>query len=226
MSGALGPGAHRPSALGLGVRGFPVGRQLVVGFAVGAAGIVVTAGLMVVTGHAEVTGVGLDVRELALGLLVFGVSALVQEVVFRSLLLTGLRRLTGSAVVALVLSSAAFGFVHLAVSDDATAVSVLSNAMGGLMYGAAFLLSGRIWLPVGLHVAWNLVQGTLLGFVVSGNDDYSGAVLQVTTSGPSWLGGGGYGPEASVFSLVGRAVVIALVLIPAVAGRAGVRGQR
>ena len=214
------------SALGLGVRDFPVGRQLLVGFGIGTVGIAVTTGLLRATDHAKITGADLDLRRLGLGLLVFGVSAVVQEILFRSLLLGGVRRLTGSAGVALVASSALFGVMHLAFSDDATAISVLSNAMGGLMYGIAFIRTGRIWLGVGLHFAWNLVQGTLLGFVVSGNADYSDALMHVMTWGRTWLSGGDYGPEGSVFSLVGRAAVIGLLVIPAVAGRAGARRRR
>jgi membrane protease YdiL (CAAX protease family) len=203
-----------------------VRRDLLVGFGIGALGVAVMAGLLLATGHADITGVSLDAGRFGLGLLVFGVAALVEEVVFRALLLGGLRRLTGSAGVALVLSAALFGLVHLLESDDATAVSVASNTMGGLMYGIAYLRSGRIWLGAGVHFAWNFVQGTVLGFVVSGNDDYSDALVHMTTSGAQWLSGGAYGPEGSVFSLVGRAAIIGLLLTPAVVGRAGVRGRR
>ena len=213
-------------ALGVGVRGIPVGRQLMVGFGIGTTGIAVTAGLMLATGHAEVTGVGLEPGRLALGLLVFGIAAVVEELLFRALLLGGLRRLTGSAGVALALSAALFGLLHLVTTDDTTAVSVLSTTMGGLMYGVAYLRSGRIWLGVGVHLAWNVVQGTVLGFVVSGNDDYSDALVHVTTSGAQWLGGGAYGPEGSVLSLVGRAVVIGLLLTPAAVGRARAPDRR
>ena len=201
-------------------------RDLVVGLGIGATGIAVTAVLMLATGHAEISGVGLDPGRLGLGLLVFGIAAVVEEVLFRALLLGGLRRLTGSAGVALVLSAGLFGLLHLVTTDDATAISVLSTTMGGLMYGIAYLRSGRIWLGVGVHFAWNFVQGTVLGFVVSGNGDYSDALVHVTTSGAQWLGGGGYGPEGSVFSLVGRAVIIGLLLTPGVVGRAGAPGRR
>jgi hypothetical protein len=49
-------------------------------------------------------------------------------------------------------------------------------------------------------------------------------VLQVHSSGADWLGGGDYGPEGSVLSLVGRLAIIALVV--AVTHRAGARGLR
>lgn len=204
---------RRRSVLGLGVRGVPVGRDLLVGAGIGTLGIAVTAVLLLVSGHADLTGVGLDPGRLLLALVVLGGAAVAEELVYRVLMLGGLLRLTGSAAVALVVSAAVFGLVHLTDSTDATAVSVLSNALGGVMYGVAFLRTGRIWMPVGLHFAWNLVQGTVLGFTISGDTDYSGALVHATTSGATWASGAGYGPEGSVFSLVGRAVVIVLVVL-------------
>ena len=187
-------------------------RALVTGLLISAVGMLVTAALLAVAGTVHVVDVRLDLRVLALGTLVFAVSGLVEEVLFRLLLLGGLRRLLHSATAALVISSLAFAALEMVTTDGTTALSVTSTALGGIMYGVAFLRTGRLWLPVGMHVGWNWVQGTVLGFPVSGTTDYSGAFTELATSGPVWLGGGAYGPEASVFSLVGRLVIIALVL--------------
>lgn len=187
-------------------------RALVTGLLISAAGMLVTAALLAVAGTVHVVNVRLDLRVLALGTLVFAVSGLVEEVLFRLLLLGGLRRLLHSATAALVISSLAFAALEMVTTDGTTALSVTSTALGGVMYGVAFLRTGRLWLPVGMHVGWNWVQGTVLGFPVSGTTDYSGAFTELATSGPVWLGGGAYGPEASIFSLVGRLVIIALVV--------------
>jgi hypothetical protein len=174
--------------------------------------LVITA-LLAAAGTVHVLDVRLDLRVLALGTLVFAISGLVEEVLFRLLLLGGLRRLLHSAVAALVLSSLAFAGLELLTTDGTTPLSVTSTVLGGFMYGVAYLRTGRLWLPVGLHVGWNWVQGTVLGFPVSGTTDYSGAFTELARSGPAWLGGGEYGPEGSVFSLVGRLVIIALVVV-------------
>ena len=71
-------------------------------------------------------------------------------------------RLTGSAAIALVVSSVGFGLLHLVTTADATTLSVLSTTLGGVMYGLAYLRTGRIWMGVGIHFAWNFVQGTVL----------------------------------------------------------------
>lgn len=80
------------------------------------------------------------------------------------------------------------------------------------MYGVAYLRTGRIWLPVGIHFAWNYLQGTVMGLPISDDTAYSGVLVHPAIEGPTWLTGGGYGPEGSVFSLLSRAAIIATVL--------------
>lgn len=72
------------------------------------------------------------------------------------------------------------------------------------------LLSGLV-LAIGLHFAWNFVQGPLLGFPVSGIG--AGGLQQVHDAGPVWLSGGAYGPEAGLVGVAFRFVIIALVLL-------------
>ena len=186
------------------------------GAAIGTTGIAVTVVLMAIAGDVQSAGFELDLGVLVTALVVLGLSAVVEELVFRALILGGLLRLTGSAALALVVSSALFGLLHLVTTADATTVSVLSTTLGGVMYGVAYLRTGRIWMGVGIHFAWNFVQATVLGFTMSGTDDYSGGLWHLG-------GGGAYGPEGTVFSFVGRAVVILLVLwMPLSATRAKV----
>ncbi|WP_051551544.1 CPBP family intramembrane glutamic endopeptidase [Nocardioides sp. URHA0020] len=198
--------------LGAGIRGVGAARSIATGLAIAAAGMLVTTGLMAVAGVAHVDGVELHVGVLLLGALVFTLSAYVEELLFRVLMLGGLVRLTGRPWLALAVMAAMVGAFHLATTAHTTALSVLSSTLGGVMYGVAFLRTGSLWLGVGVHLGWNWWQGTVLGFTVSGTDDYSGALLQVHPAGADWLGGGDYGPEGSVLSLVGRLVIIGLVL--------------
>jgi uncharacterized protein len=197
--------------LGFGVRDHPH-REVLSGVVIGSIGMLGTVAVILATGGARVTSVGLDFPLLAVGLLVFVGAALLEETLYRALLLTGLARLTRSPLLALAVTSVVFGLVHVTGSPDATMISVLSNAMGGLMYGIAFLRTGRIWLALGIHFAWNFVQASLCGFATSDNTTFSGAVAHVAVSSTTWLSGGRYGPEGSVVSLLFRLVVIALVL--------------
>jgi membrane protease YdiL (CAAX protease family) len=134
-----------------------------------------------------------------------------EELVNRSLLLSGLAiALRGRSAAAILVTAVAFGLAHL-TNPEASAASALGNGLGGLIYGYAFVMSGRIWLPVGLHFAWNFVQGPLLGFSVSGLP--MGGLQQIHDLGPAWLTGGAYGPEAGAVGILFRFVELALVFV-------------
>jgi len=135
-------------------------------------------------------------------------SALREEFVFRSLMLSGLVVMVRKRWLAVIVMAAFFGLVH-AGNPYASALSVLGNALGGLMYAVAFLGSGRIWLPAGLHFAWNFFQGPVLGFPVSGFE--MGGLVQQSSVGSDLITGGSYGPEAGLVGMAFRFVAIALV---------------
>jgi hypothetical protein len=132
-----------------------------------------------------------------------------EELVNRSILLSGLAiTLGGRSNTAVLITAVAFGLGHLA-NPGASAASALGNALGGLIYGYAMVMSGRLWLPIGLHFAWNFVQGPVLGFPVSGFA--MGGFQQIHDLGPAWLTGGSYGPEAGAVGIAFRFVELALV---------------
>jgi membrane protease YdiL (CAAX protease family) len=138
-------------------------------------------------------------------------SAFAEELIDRGLLLSGLIIvLGGRAKTATVLAALLFGLIH-AANPGASILSAGGNALGGLIYGTAFVLSGRLWLPLGLHFAWNYVQGPLLGFPVSGLN--VGGLQQIHDLGPVWLTGGSYGPEAGLVGMLFRFVALALLLV-------------
>ena len=133
------------------------------------------------------------------------------ETVMRGMLVSGLALLLGGRRIAAVLVAAIlFGLTH-AFFEGASALSIVSNSLGGVMYGLAFVLTGRIWLGVGLHFAWNWVQGPILGFILSGHP-VAGALLRIDDLGPVWLTGGDYGPEGGIVGIGFRFVVIGGVL--------------
>jgi membrane protease YdiL (CAAX protease family) len=131
-----------------------------------------------------------------------------EELRFRGVELSGLRSLLPTWA-ALALSSAAFGAAH-ALNANASWLSIAGNAVDGLVYGYAFLASGAIWLPAGLHAAWNIVQGPVLGLPVSGYVE--GGLWHPAVSGPSLLTGGAYGPEAGLLGLASRFLILALLV--------------
>ena len=159
-------------------------------------------------GMLRVRGVQLPNLGWAIRLPVLGFLAFYEEAVYRSLMLNGLLVLLRKRWLALIVMAAGFGLAH-AGNPNASALSVLGNMLDGLIYGVAFLGSGRIWLPWGLHFAWNVFQGPVLGFPVSGLD--MGGLVQQTPVGNALITGGSYGPEAGLVAMAFRVVAIALL---------------
>ena len=58
----------------------------------------------------------------------------------------------------------------------------------GVFLGAAYMLTRRLWLPIGIHAGWNFTQGGLFGVPVSGLTSHG--LLDASLSGPVWLSGG------------------------------------
>ncbi|AOS62191.1 CPBP family intramembrane glutamic endopeptidase [Actinoalloteichus hymeniacidonis] len=127
--------------------------------------------------------------------------AVTEETLFRGLIFRVLEERVGT-VLALAFSSVLFGLTHL-VNENATLWGTLSIGLtGGVMLAAAYLVTRSLWLPIGLHFAWNLTHAGVFGVVISGSDTPPEGLLNLTLSGPSLLTGGAFGPEASLLALL------------------------
>ena len=126
-------------------------------------------------------------------------TAFIEEIVFRGIVFRIVEAALGTWI-ALILSAAIFGLLHL-VNPHATlqgAMAIVFEA--GVMFAAAFVLTRRLWLPIGIHAGWNFTQGGIFGVPVSGQP--SGGLLDGTLNGPEWLSGGVFGAEASMVAVV------------------------
>lgn len=118
----------------------------------------------------------------------------------------------GAVVLAWVISSSLFGLLHLA-NPNATLVSTVNIAFAGLLLGAGYVLTGRLGIPVGLHITWNFFQGNVFGFPVSGMDDTGATFISIEQGGPPLFTGGVFGPEAGLLDIVATVVGILLILL-------------
>lgn len=85
--------------------------------------------------------------------------------------------------------------------DELISTSACSWVGKGLLLGAAYSFSGNLWLPIGIHWAWNFMEGNIFGFYVSGNPE-NYRILTPSISGPNIYTGGNFGPEASIISII------------------------
>jgi membrane protease YdiL (CAAX protease family) len=184
---------------------------LAIGAAIGLLMMSILMSVLVVTGLYDITLVGATPAWTGVGLAVQ--AAVTEELWMRALLLRLLWRAFGP-VPAFIVAALVFGALHLA-NPGATPLAGATVVMAGLMFCALYALTGRLWVPIGLHLAWNFTQGYLFGATVSGNT--LGGSVAVSTAHPAaaaWLTGGSFGPEASVFALllISSATVGALAL--------------
>ncbi|NGZ76564.1 CPBP family intramembrane glutamic endopeptidase [Saccharibacillus alkalitolerans] len=143
--------------------------------------------------------------EAALGAAIF------EELVFRGLMLQAIQKLTGSWI-ALAITSLTFGAFHLA-NPGATLWSALAITLeAGVLLGAAFLWRRNLWFAMGLHFAWNALEGAL-GIPVSGLP--AAGLFTVTANGSTWLTGGDFGLEGSIVTVILGLVIAIPMLIGA-----------
>ena len=173
-------------------------RELITGVVVGALLFSVTIGILWLLGFYKVTGInGWTAMIPWFGLAIF--SGVFEELLIRGILFRIMEEWLGSWL-ALAVSALFFGFLHLA-NPNATIWGAVAIAIeAGILLAAAFMYTRHLWLPIGIHFAWNFTQGAVFGVAVSGNE--AKGFFQSTLSGPPFLSGGAFGAEASIFAVL------------------------
>ncbi len=150
-------------------------------------------------------------------LLTFGVSLVVfifgaaaEETFFRGYML---QTFTRAKLIwfAIFLTSIFFATVHNG-NPAANLLSWLNTFLAGIWFGIAYLKTRTLWFPVGLHLAWNWVQGAFLGLPVSGITELTTAPLfRVSEFGAKLITGGNYGIEGGISCTI--AIIASTILI-------------
>lgn len=173
-------------------------REWAVGVALGFALISLVVGVIALLGGYRITGTNPpSVLVPVLALAIF--SGVFEEIVARGLVFRLLEQWLGSWT-ALALSALLFGFLHI-LNPNATLLAAAAISIeAGILLAALYMLTRRLWMAIGLHMAWNFTQGGIYGVAVSGIE--MPGLLFNTMQGPPLLTGGAFGAEASLPAIV------------------------
>jgi membrane protease YdiL (CAAX protease family) len=174
-------------------------RNLALGLGYGAGIMGLVVAIAAALGLYSIAGPG-DTIQLFPEIVALGLfPAISEEIFFRGILFRWCEELGGSWF-ALALTSAFFGLAHL-MNPNATAFSSFAIAVeAGILLGGAYMLTRGLWMPMGLHAAWNITQGEIFDVPVSGLA--MNGLVNARIQGPELLSGGQFGFEASIIALV------------------------
>jgi uncharacterized protein len=112
----------------------------------------------------------------------------------------GFGRTRWGIVVAVLIPALFFGLAH-ATNLNATWLSTINIVIFGVLFGTGYVLTGELALPIGLHFAWDFVQGFVFGVVAEGKEYGSVLVLADDSSATLWTGQP-YGAEGGLLGTV------------------------
>jgi uncharacterized protein len=176
-----------------------MGRELGIGLFIGAALYAACELILMALGIYRIDGLNplnFMIPAIAMALS----SGIFEELLFRGVLFRSVETWFGSWA-ALVVSSLVFGLTHLMNPHGTLEGALFIAVEAGILLGAAFMLTRRLWLSMGFHVAWNYTQSAIFSGIVSGNEASQG-LIRSTIKGPDLLTGGSFGVESSVLALL------------------------
>jgi hypothetical protein len=137
-------------------------------------------------------------------LAVFIPAAVHEELLFRGYAFQKLHRV--HRLFALFFVALVFAWLH-AGNESVTYLGLANIFLGGILLGLAYERYRRLWFPIGLHLAWNVMSGPILGHEVSGYEALH-TVLAERGTGPDLFTGGEFGIEGSIWMTVVETVAI------------------
>jgi len=176
-------------------------KELAIGLLIGFGIVVTVIGILWMLGSYQV--LGFNPWLVLLPAVVANVpSGFVQEILFRGTLFRITEESLGTWI-AMIISALLFGIIH-AFSANATVLSTLSIMLeAGILLTAAYILTKRLWLAIGIHIAWDFAIDGIFGIGTSTlSVQPLHGLLQGSLIGNELLTGGAQGVEASIIAVL------------------------
>lgn len=165
------------------------------------------------TRHYSVAHLNFNLDHQLSWLSIFLLAAVIEEIITRGIVF---RLITDkwNVVAGLVVSSIVFGLVHL-FNPNATALSCLRIAItGGWLCGIAYAYHRTLWVPIGIHWAWNYMQSNIFEHSVPGSALNSPPILILASKGVKFPAGIEFDTEVSIISTaIGVAISVVYTIL-------------
>ena len=151
------------------------------------------------------------VHTLVFSGVLFIIAALAEEALLRGYPLQTMAR-AHLFTLGAIITSVTFAAMHMGNPNFRLGIPVLNLVIAGIWFAMAYWRTRSLWLPLGIHWAWNWALGSLFGLPVSGLTDIAPfPLLRGVDLGPAWLTGGGYGVEGGLAGTV--ALIISTIFV-------------
>ena len=127
-------------------------------------------------------------------------SGVLEELIYRGALFRIVEESFGSWI-SLAVSSFVFGFRHLFNPTGTVMGALCISVEAGLLLAAAYMLTRRLWICIGFHMAWNYTQSAVFSGIVSGAYTAPG-LIKSTIEGPTFMTGDDFGLESSLIAFL------------------------
>lgn len=163
----------------------------------------VTGSLSLQFNSAAVTAGGISMLVLLfVGFLLQGMS---EEVLCRGYFLVSVARKKGNVWLGIIVSSLAFGALHLG-NAGLSPLAFVNLVLFGIFAGVYFIKRGNIWGIAAIHSIWNFAQGNIYGILVSGNDFGTTIFTSTINESMTLINGGDFGLEGGILTTIVLAV--------------------
>jgi membrane protease YdiL (CAAX protease family) len=136
--------------------------------------------------------------------------AIFEETLLRGIIFRIVEEKLGSYI-SLIISALIFGAVHI-LNPNSSAISSICIGIVGFMFGASYIYSRSIWLPIAIHFSWNFIQSGIFGAITSGNEMTS-SLFGTQISGAELITGGAFGPEGTIQAILFWLLVSILFMV-------------
>lgn len=132
--------------------------------------------------------------------------ALLEEVVFRGMILRSLEQRFGT-ITAVLLSGGVFAAAHC-INGMIPTLAIITVALAGVVFGMMYILTRSLWMPIAFHAVWNYIEYSVFGR----NPDP--AIFTGIPAQYRWLFIGEYGIEQGLCTTV--FLIFIIVLLPSI----------